>query len=88
MCIYVYIYYISVHVLGDFFQKELFMRGLFTNTSFHGETFGENLWGGVVVHGGTYDHIMSREGGGSFINAFSNNLNTVNFFSNHVGIFA
>ena len=29
---------------------------------FHGETFGGNLWGGVVVDGGTYDQIMLREG--------------------------
>ena len=71
---------------GTFYQKDLFMRGRFTKKSFHGESFGGNLWGEVVVHGGTYDQMMSR-GRGTFINAFSNNLNTVNFFSNHVGIF-
>ena len=56
-----------------------------------GETFGRNLWG-VVLHGGgrgggggDNDQIMPKEG--SFINAFSNNLNSVNFFRNHVGIF-
>ena len=37
---------------GIFFQKELFIGVLFTK-SFHGETFGGNLCGGVVVHGGT-----------------------------------
>ena len=26
------------------------IRGLFTKKSFHGKTFGENLWGGVAVH--------------------------------------
>ena len=72
---------------GTFFQKELFMGGLFIKKSFHGETFGGNLWGGVVLRGGTYDQIMSREWGKSFINAFSNNLNTVDLFPNHVGIF-
>ena len=40
-------------------------------------TFGENLLGGIVVHVGTNDQIMPKEG--SFINAFSSNLNTVNF---------
>ena len=50
--IYVYIIYICTCI-----------GGLFTKKSFHGETFGGNLWGGVVVHGGTYDQIMSREGG-------------------------
>ena len=48
MCIYVYIYYISVHVLGDFFQKELFMRGLFTNTSFHGKLLGKIYGEGLL----------------------------------------
>ena len=47
---------------GIFFQKELFMGGLFTRKYFHGKTFGGNLWRGVVVHGGTYMQIMSREG--------------------------
>ena len=47
---------------GIFFQKELFMGILFIKKSFHGETFGRNLWRGVVVLGGTYDQIMSREG--------------------------
>ena len=55
--------YISVHASGDFFQKELFMRGLFTKKSFHGETLGGHLWGGVAAHRGTYDNIMSREWG-------------------------
>ena len=40
---------------GTFYQKDLFMRGRFTKKSFHGESFGGNLWGEVVVHGGTYD---------------------------------
>ena len=79
--------YIYVYVSGDFFPKRAFHGGLFIKKSFHGETFGGNLWGGVVLHGGTYDQIMSRERGKSFINAFSNNLNTVNLFPNHVGIF-
>ena len=31
---------------------------------FSEETFGGNLWGGVVAHdGGTYDQMISREGG-------------------------
>ena len=34
---------------GIFFQKELFMKVLFAKKLFHGE----NLWGGVVVHGQT-----------------------------------
>ena len=46
-----------------FFQKGLFMGGIFTKISFHGETFVENVWEGVDVHGRTYDQIMSREGG-------------------------
>ena len=33
--------------------------------------------GGIVVHGGANDQIMPKEG--SFINAFSNNLYTLNF---------
>ena len=37
---------------GIFFQKEL------PNKLFMGETFAENLWGGL--HGGTNDHIISR----------------------------
>ena len=37
--------------------------------------FGGNLWGGVLVRGG-----------GSFIDAFSNNLNTLNLFLIHVWI--
>ena len=45
---------------GTFYQKDLFMRGRFTKKSFHGESFGGNLWGEVVVHGGTYDQMMSR----------------------------
>ena len=52
MYIHVYIIYICTSI-----------EGLFTKKSFHRETFGGNLWGGVVVHGGTYDQIMSREGG-------------------------
>ena len=64
------IYNIYLHMYwGIFFQKGIFMWGLFTKNSFHGETFGGNL------------HV---KGGGSFINAFSNNLNNVNLFSNHV----
>ena len=87
--IYIYIYVYIIHIctcISGIFPKRAFHEGTFTKKSFHGETFGGNLWGGVVVHGGTYDQIMSREGG-SFINAFSNNLNAVNFFSKHVGIF-
>ena len=76
MCIYVYIIYMGT-CIGGFFPK----RAFFTKKCFHGE----NLWGGVVVHERTYDQIMSGEGG--FINAFYNNLNTVNLFPNHVGIF-
>ena len=66
---------------GIFFQKELFMEILFTKKLFHGE----HLWGGVVVQGQTYDQIMSRRG--SFMKALYNNLNTVNLFPNHTGIF-
>ena len=44
-------------------MQSLFMGGLFTKKSFDGENFGGNLWGGVVVHGRTYDQIMSRDGG-------------------------
>ena len=58
---YVYIIYICT-CIGLFFQKELFFGGILTKKSFHGETFGGNLCGGVVVHGRTYDQIMSREG--------------------------
>ena len=52
MYIYVYIIYICTCI-----------RGLFTKKSFYGETFGGNLLGGVVVHGGTYDQIISKVGG-------------------------
>ena len=62
MYIYVYIIYICTSI-KFFFQKELFFGGIFTKNSFHGETFGGSLWGGVVVHGRAYDQIMSREGG-------------------------
>ena len=48
---------------GIFFQKELFIAGPFTKKSFYKENFGGNLWGEVVIHGRTYDQIMSREGG-------------------------
>ena len=58
MYIYVYIIYICTCMGGIFFQKELFMGGLFAKKCFHGK----NLWGGVVVPGQTYDQIMSREG--------------------------
>ena len=48
-----------------------------------GGTFGENFLEGVVVHGETNDQIMPKEG--SFTNAFSNNLNTVNFSATMFG---
>ena len=61
---YICIYNIYLYMYRRiFFQKELFMGGLFTKTSFHGENFGGKFCGGVVVHGRTYDQIMSREGG-------------------------
>ena len=49
---------------GIFFQKEPFMGGggTFYQKIFSWGNFLGNLWGGVVVHGGTYDQIMSREG--------------------------
>ena len=46
-----YIYVYIIHICTC-------MGGLSTKKCFHGE----NLWGGVVVHGRTYDQIMSREG--------------------------
>ena len=52
MYIYVYITYICTCI-----------REIFTKKSFHGETFGGNLWGGAFLHGGTYDQIISREDG-------------------------
>ena len=50
-----------------------------------GGTFWENFMEGVVVHGGggTNEQIMPKEG--SFINVFSNNLNTVNFSATMLG---
>ena len=48
MFIYVYIIYLCTCMGG----------GRFTKKYFHGE----NLRGGVAVHGRTYDQIMSREG--------------------------
>ena len=55
ICIYnIYLYMYQ----GIFFQKKLFMGGLFTKKCFDGE----NLWDEVVVHGRTYDQIMSKEG--------------------------
>ena len=45
-------------------------------------TFEGNFLGGVV-HEGTNDQIMPKER--SFINAFSNNLNTVNFSATMLG---
>ena len=44
-----------------FFLKELFREEPFTKKSFYLKTFGGNLWGGVFVHEGAYDQIMSRE---------------------------
>ena len=48
-----------------------------------GGTFWENFLRGVVVHGGTNDQIMPKER--SFINAFSDNLNTVHFSATMLG---
>ena len=47
--------------LDIFTPKTFLLHAVYVE--FHGETFGGNLWGGVVVHGGTYDQIMSKEGG-------------------------
>ena len=60
--IYVYIIYICT-CIGVFFSKTEFSWGEFLSKNlFMGKLLGRNLWGGVVVHGGTYDQIMSREG--------------------------
>ena len=61
---------------GKFFPKRAFHEGIFL----------ENLSGGIVLHGGGVI-IKSCKERKSFINAFFNNLNTVNLFPNNVGIF-
>ena len=62
---------------GFSFQKEL-PKKLFI-VELLGKTYGEGYMEGLI--------IRSCQGRGSFINAFSNNLNTVNLFPNPTGIF-
>ena len=77
--------YIDIYIEREFYVKLHLPWYLPLSSGGGGGTFRENLWGGVVVHRGTNDQIMPKEG--SIINAFFNNLNTVNFFCNHLGMF-
>ena len=64
--------------------KDLFLK------AFHGRwgtILGGQLYWGTVLHGGSM--IRSCQGQGSFTNAFSSNLKTVNLkmFADHEGIY-
>ena len=73
--IYIYIYMESTPSrMKGFFSKEFFMRGLLGKISEEG----------LLYMVGTNDQICQKR---SFINGFSNNLNTVNLFPNHVRVF-
>ena len=73
--IYIYIYMESTpSSMKGFFSKEFFMRGLLGKISEEG----------LLYMVGTNDQICQKR---SFINGFSNNLNTVNLFPNHVRVF-
>ena len=85
MYTYVYIIYLYMY-RGIFFPKR----------AFHGWTLYQKIfswgkfWGEIYGKGLLYmDKIMIRscQGRGNFINAFYNNLNTVNLFPDHFGIF-
>ena len=73
MYVYIWIYNISLYMYGggDVLPKNIFM----------GKIYGEGLL--------YMDELMTRscQERGSFMNAFYNNLNTVNLFPNHAGIF-
>ena len=60
---YIYTYITYVYIYVYIMHTRTCIEGFFPKRTFHGETFGGNVWGEVVVHGGTYDQIMSREGG-------------------------
>ena len=60
---YVYIRFICTCIGGSFSKKRFSWGDFLPKNLFMGKLLGGNLWGGVVVHGRTYDQIMSRDGG-------------------------
>ena len=61
-------FYINLHLPGgmNVWYGGIFFQKLLPKKLFMGETFGENLWGGVQG-GGTRDQIVSRKGVGGCI---------------------
>ena len=91
MYMYTYVYFQVVRVLCKSSFTMVFPLKyrlfFFPKRAFHGEG---DSWGNlrrvVVVLTGTIDQIMPREGG-SFIDAFFNNLITLKLFPNHIRVF-
>ena len=80
-------------ILGDLFMMPPRLKyrevAIFSKKAFHGRTnFGEQIYGGIVLHARNNDQVMQREGGISQ-NAFPSNLDTVNLkiFPNNGGVF-
>ena len=86
MYLYVYVIYICTCIGGFFFSKRAFHGGHFLQKNIFMRKLLCEIYGEGLLY---MEELMIRscQGRDNFRNAFSNNLNTVNLFSNHVEIF-